>query len=124
MPLRTHSTRATALLVAVAVAAFARPGQSQEDALPAFDVASVRLANGGPLIVKSDPGRLTIRDVAVDVLIQLAFGLREYQYQGPAWLHTTRYDIEATTASPQPRAVELAMLRALLIDRFKLKIHR
>jgi uncharacterized protein (TIGR03435 family) len=58
------------------------------------------------------------------VLIRLAFGLREYQYEGPQWLHTTRYDIVATTPSAQPRSTQLAMLRALLIDRFKLQIHR
>jgi uncharacterized protein (TIGR03435 family) len=91
---------------------------------PAFEVASVKLTHGGPLKIESDPGRLTITDQALDALIRLAFGLREYQYQGPAWLHTTRYDIVATTASPQPRAAQLAMLRSLLIDRFKLTFHQ
>ena len=58
-----------------------------------------------------------------DVLIRLAYGLREYQFVGPPWLHTARYDIIATTASPQPRSVQLVMLRSLLIDRFKLATH-
>ncbi len=91
---------------------------------PAFEVASVKPTHGGAVKIESDPGRLTISDEALDVLIRVAFGLREYQYQGPAWLHTTRYDIVATTASPQPRATQLAMLRSLLIERFKLMTHQ
>jgi len=89
----------------------------------AFEVASVKLSRGGPVKVQSDPGRLTVNDESVEVLIKLAFGLRDYQFTGPGWLHTTRYDIVATTASPQPRSVQLAMLRSLLIERFKLATH-
>src|SRR5271166_5778511 len=62
---------------------------------PAFEVASVRPAPGGPIVVKSDPGRLTMRNESVDVMIELAYGLREYQYEGPGWLHTARYDVLA-----------------------------
>lgn len=98
-------------------------GQSV-DGTPAFEVASVKAAHGGPVKIQSDPGRLTINSQSVDVLIRLAYGLREYQYQGPGWLHTTRYDIAATTGSPQTRQVQLAMLRSLLGDRFKLSVHR
>ncbi len=112
------------ILTAFAAGLFAVVAQSPGGEAPAFEVASVRPTLGGTLEVHSDPGRMTLRDESVDVMIELAYGLREYQYQGPAWLHTTRYDIVATTASPQPRAVQLAMLRTLLADRFKLKIHR
>src|SRR5258706_8417887 len=89
-----------------------------------FDVASIRPSLSGPVKVDSDPIRLTVKAQAVDALIRLAFGLREYQYQGPYWLHTTRYDIVATTSTPQTRRAQLEMLRNLLIDRFKLKLHR
>jgi uncharacterized protein (TIGR03435 family) len=101
----------------------ARPETQNQDRSPAFEVSSVKLARGGPVKVQSDPGRLTISDESVEVLIKLAYGLRDYQFVGPGWLHTARYDIIATTASPQPRSIQLAMLRSLLIDRFKLAIH-
>ena len=103
----------------LALALLSRTAQSQS-----FEVASVRPARAGPVKIQSDPGRLTIGNQAVDVLIRLAFGLREYEYEGPAWLHTTRYDIIATTAAPESRSAQLAMLRALLTDRFKLAFHR
>jgi uncharacterized protein (TIGR03435 family) len=101
----------------------ARAQPQSQDRGPAFEVASVKPARGGPVKVQSDPGRLTISDESLEVLIRLAYGLREYQYAGPDWLHTTRYHIVATTSSPQPRSVQLAMLRNLLVDRFKLAIH-
>jgi uncharacterized protein (TIGR03435 family) len=91
---------------------------------PAFDVASVKASHGEPVKAESDPGRLTITSESLEVMIELAYGLREYQYEGPAWLHTTRYDIVATTSTPQSRAAQLVMLREVLADRFKLKTHQ
>jgi uncharacterized protein (TIGR03435 family) len=90
---------------------------------PAFEEVSVKPSIHGPARMRSDPGRLIIESQAVDALVRVAYGLREYQYQGPSWLHTARYDIVATTASPQPRAAQLMMLRRLLADRFGLKLH-
>jgi uncharacterized protein (TIGR03435 family) len=90
---------------------------------PAFEVVSVKPSLHGPARMRSDPGRMIIESQAVDALIRVAYGLREYQYQGPPWLHTARYDIVATTASPQARSAQLVMLRALLADRFRLKLH-
>jgi uncharacterized protein (TIGR03435 family) len=111
--------------IPVALALLAAPAHGQDRNRPAaFEVASVRQAHGGPVKIESDPGRIIIGDQAVDVLIRLAFGLREYQYRGPSWLHTTRHDIVATTPSPQPRSVQLAMLRTLLADRFNLTMHQ
>ena len=102
----------------------ARAQSQDQDQPAAFDVASVKLTRGGTVTVQSDPGRLTIIDESLEVLIKLAYGLRDYQFVGPAWLHTARYDIVAMTASPQPRSTQLAMLLSLLVDRFKLAIHR
>lgn len=118
-----NASPAAAVLTPLVICLLAAGAESQDqDGLRAFEVASIKPARGGRPNIQADPGRLTIRNQSADVLIRLAYGLREYQYEGPGWLHTTRYDILATTASPQPRSVELAMLRTLLIDRFKLTI--
>jgi len=95
---------------------------SAQDPLPTFDAVSVKPATRGPGKITSDPGRITMTAQALDVLIRLAYSLREYQYEGPSWAHVTRYDVVATTATPQSRAVELAMLRAVLADRFRLAV--
>ena len=112
------------LLLSTLALGFLRLHAQNQPPDPAFEVASIKLAHTGPIKIQSDPGRLTITDQSLEVLIKLAFGLRDYQYVGPYWLHNTRYDIVATTPSPQPRAVQLAMLRRLLTDRFKLSVHR
>jgi uncharacterized protein (TIGR03435 family) len=91
---------------------------------PSFEVVSVKPSLHGPARMRSDPGRLIIESEAVDALIRVAYGLREYQYQGPPWLHTARYDVVATTASPRPKSAQLIMLRELLVERFQLKLHR
>lgn len=109
------------LLAVLCVAPQALP---QSPGGPAFEVASVKPAHGGPVSVQADPGRLTINNETLEVLIRLAYGLREYEYSGPLWLHIARYDIVATTASPQPRSVALRMSQSLLADRFKLAFHR
>ena len=84
---------AAAVLTAVAISLFAARVPSQgQDQPPAFEVTSVKPAHGGPVKIQSDPGRLTISDESIEVLIEVAFSLREYQYQGPDWLHTARYD--------------------------------
>jgi len=101
----------------------ARPHPQDQDPGPVFEAASVKLARGGRVKVESDPGRLTVNDESLEVLIKLAYGLREYQFVGPDWLHAARYNIIATTGSPQPRSAQLAMLRRLLADRLKLVVH-
>jgi uncharacterized protein (TIGR03435 family) len=109
----------------VTISLYCVPVRAQKpDQLPSFEVASIRPTHGGAPKVESDPGRLTIRNQPLDALVRLAFRLREYQYQGPDWCHTARYDIVATMASPQPRPAQLAMLRTLLMDRFRLTVHQ
>jgi uncharacterized protein (TIGR03435 family) len=111
-----------AIALALALTRCASPQPQSAAFEPAFEVASVRPSLHGPVYAQSDPSRLTINAQSLEVLIEMAYGLREYQYSGPSWLHTARYDIVATTGSPQPRSVQLAMLRTLLAERFKLKL--
>jgi uncharacterized protein (TIGR03435 family) len=95
------------------------------DSNPSFDVASVRPGCGTSAPrMESTPGRLILACQTLETVIRLAYGLREYEYSGPRWLHTARYDIVATTTSPQGRSVQLHMLQQLLAGRFKLAIHR
>src|SRR5690242_18588025 len=80
---------------------------AQTETRTAFEAASVRPSTSGPLKMESDPVRFYAKAQAADALIRVAFGLREYEYSGPPWLHTARYDIVATTSSPHTRAEQL-----------------
>jgi uncharacterized protein (TIGR03435 family) len=104
---------------------------------PAFESASVkpsaspREGRGGARIQPG--GRWTATNVTLRTVIQAAYQRHGFDIRevtgGPAWLDEARFDIDAKAArehSFDPDGVPrrtLAMLRALLAERFKLKVH-
>src|SRR5262249_42303666 len=59
------------------------------------------------------------------VLIRTAYGVRDYQVvDGPDWINSTRYNIEAKAADAATSAQLMLMLQSLLADRFKLQVHK
>ena len=129
----------TQFVLAVAVLAGAALAQAQQPApLPTFEVASVKLnidgsakmqtvtRPGGVYLAVNAPLRLLI----ADAYIGNQPGAIDRVVGGPAWVQSARYDITAKAARefrptpPGPPAEMLLMIRALLEDRFKLKVHR
>jgi uncharacterized protein (TIGR03435 family) len=92
-----------------------------------FEVASIKPnASGDPgRYIRPSAGRLSVTNMAVKDLLTYAFQVRDFQISGgPGWINSDHYDIEAKTdrnASPEQTR---AMLKGLLEDRFKLKVHR
>jgi uncharacterized protein (TIGR03435 family) len=70
-------------------------------------------------------GRISMTGVTPKILIQQAYGVRDFQIVGgPAWLGSERYDITAKPeGSASPEQVKV-MIQGLLADRFKLQFHR
>jgi uncharacterized protein (TIGR03435 family) len=99
---------------------------AQAIAPPSFEVASVKSnkSGSGSSWDRFCDGRFIASNVTLHHCIQLAYGVKEYQISGPAWLSSERYDIEAKTDSPVPPDQQRTMLQTLLADRFKLKLHR
>jgi len=95
---------------------------------PVFEAASVRRSQppSGPIPVGIDtePGKLTAQNDTLKDLIRAAYGVREYQISGPEWLSSERYDIVAKAAEPASHAQLMQMLQTLLVDRFRLTLHR
>ena len=94
----------------------------------AFDVASIKPNNSGAVAeqVRFYPpsGRVTMTNVTVKRLIQNAYQLQDQQIAGgPGWIASEHFDInansDATNLSPMDRWM---MVRALLAERFKLKM--
>lgn len=110
------------LLLMAAAACFA---QQQPRA---FDVASVKLNAGGGMGVsmRTKNGLLTTSNAPVLMLVQQAFGVKDFQVTGgPGWLATERYDIEAKMEKNDISDDALwSSLQPLLIERFHLKFHR
>jgi uncharacterized protein (TIGR03435 family) len=78
----------------------------------------------------SDPGMLTENNVSLKSMIGLAYGLRDYQVEGPDWLNSERFDVAAKFPEALPKEREKynaalsAMMRKMLVERFKLSTHR
>src|SRR5262249_55211020 len=72
-----------------------------------------------------DPGVLTITMLSLRTCIQTAFRLQDYQLSGgTASIEDEAYDIFASAPSEVGDDQLMLMLRRLLADRFKLKVHR
>jgi uncharacterized protein (TIGR03435 family) len=109
-----------------------------------FEVASIKPSDPAARGVRVDlsPGGVfTAQNITVKALIRQAWDVRDFQISGgPGWLDTERYDITAKGEGPgvsedemrkMPEAQRNKILeearmkiRALLVDRFQLKVHR
>jgi len=101
---------------------------AQSSAPPAFEVASVKVAEpqgnqvrGG---MRLEQGRVSFAYASLRDLIARAYEVKAPQVNGPAWIDTERYDVSAKIPEGVPREQVPAMLRTLVEERFKLKLHR
>ena len=98
---------------------------AQAEKQPAFEVASIRAGQSGRESVEFGPASLTIRNARMVACIRWAYGVQDVQIIGPTWLNDdVRFDIFAKSASEVKTAELREMLQALLMDRFKLAVHR
>lgn len=112
-------------------------GSPQTPPAPArrqFEVASIRKNNSGPPRVFVDPfaflpgGRFIATNVTLTDIIVMAYGTRRIQMRGgPDWIDSDRFNIAAKADEGDAdfkREQLVAMVQALLEDRFKLVLHR
>jgi uncharacterized protein (TIGR03435 family) len=112
---------ALALVLAIVAA-----GVAGAQAAETFEVASVKANTtaGVTANIVVDPGRFVATGVALADLIRYAYGFSSLTSQsqvvgGPSWITSSRFDIVATSKG----LPSLAMLKALLEDRFKVAGH-
>jgi uncharacterized protein (TIGR03435 family) len=99
-----------------------------------FAVASIRKNNSGPPRVFVDPfaflpgGRFIATNVTLTDIIVMAYGTRRIQMRGgPDWIDSERFNIAAKADEAESefkREQLVAMVQALVEDRFKLALHR
>lgn len=92
---------------------------------PQFDVVSVKPNTGNVRQSMSvTPGRAALTNIALKTLIQFAYQVQPRELaDAPDWIAVEKFDIIAT-ASPSSSVEQMRiMLRGLLADRFKLKVH-
>src|ERR1700733_10253847 len=102
---------------------------------PTFEVASVKRspppqpgarvffgpARGGP--GTSDPGQITWTNATLNGMLMIAYDVKEYQLNGPAWLNTERYDIIVKVPAGATKAQVNVMWQNLLAERFDVRLH-
>lgn len=125
------------LHLGMAIALFTGSGAAQAPSAPGptdrltFEVASIKPNRSGDLRSRTDAapnGRVMATNVPLNDLVRTAFELQPQEMvmgdRAPAWITADRWDIEAKAAGePSPQQMR-AMLRNLLIDRFKLVARR
>jgi uncharacterized protein (TIGR03435 family) len=127
----------------IVLAACAASGQTIPVS-PGFEVVSIKPSDpaAGAMQVGVSPGGVfTAKNVTVKALIQQAYNVRDFQISGGSgWIDTERYDIAAKGNGPGVSEDELRKMtdsqreqfreqltgrvRALLADRFELKVHQ
>ena len=119
------------ILMAVASVAVAQGPAARESGAPAFEVATIKPAppdtKAGRYITMQGTNHFVAKYYTLKLMIAAAYNLSPKVISGgPTWIESDHFDILALTpgdARPtQPE--QMAMLRALLTERFKLSFHR
>src|ERR1700733_1555558 len=115
------------LWIAAAVLA---PGQSKPSGEPRFDVVAIKPNADGDYRVYVGPptgGRFSATGITLRLLMRYGYDVQDLQITGgPKWIDTDRWNIEAKAegvAGRLPTEQQSRMIRALLADRFQLKVH-
>jgi uncharacterized protein (TIGR03435 family) len=96
---------------------------------PQFEVASVKpSAPDKPeqvsIGVHIDGARFSCNYFSLRDYIRFAYRVKDYQIVSPEWMGTERYDISATLPAGGATQEQIwDMMKALLADRFQLKLH-
>ncbi len=111
-----------ALAVTLALPAFAQT-------TPEFEVASIK-ASGDPgparatAGIRIDGAQFTASFFSLRDYIGIAYSLKPYQITGPEWIASQRFDIAAKIPAGASRKDVPEMMKALLAERFQLKLHK
>jgi len=95
----------------------------------AFEVASIKpnrsLVTGSA--IRLSKGRVSMENVSLKKVLLNAYGIpddRDYTVEGPPWLATERFDIDAAFPAETSVSQVRQMMQTLLSERFQLSLHR
>jgi len=96
---------------------------------PTFEVASIRPNRSleGMSSIHLSKGRVSMEKVSLKKVMLNAYGIsddREYMIEGPGWLTTEPFNIDATFPGDTPLPQVRQMMQTLLAERFKLVLHK
>jgi bla regulator protein BlaR1 len=118
------------LAVPVLIGVLTAPAVGAQDApatTPKFEVASIKPHPAGDSFggTSVSPGTMNVRNLPVRRLIRNAYRVSDFQISGARdWVNSQGFDIVAKAEGELHGDRVLLMLRALLEDRFQLRVHR
>jgi uncharacterized protein (TIGR03435 family) len=138
---RMISQRGPSLTLVLLVATGATAQTTQTTTPPAFDIASIHvhtpaLYEGTKIISSPNEGSFRTVNLPLKAVIEYAFDMPQSRIvDAPSWTSSQPFDIDAKSGdaleqrlhdlpSDQAKPIKLAMIQALLTDRFGLKTHR
>jgi len=115
-------------ILSAALAACAAFGQ-QASGKYAFEVASIKVPDPSDpsqlrMTIASDPGMVQYNNLALRDLIRIAYDVKIYQVEGPDWIDTTRFNVDAKLPAGVSDSHVPEMLQTMLAERFGLVVHR
>src|SRR3984893_4703254 len=128
-PAPSPSSMSQGLFIKPKIPLQARPPQAPSAAAdasgPVFEVPSIKptKVSGSAYTFVRPGGRFTATNLPLKGLITRAYRLQGNQVEGgPSWVSSDGFDIEAKAEGNPPPEQVLLMVRALLAERFKLKL--
>jgi len=96
---------------------------------PAFEAASIKAntSAGGVSSIRMTAGRVAMENGSLKKVMLNAYGIpddREYRIDGPDWLTSEHFNIDATFPADSAAAQVRQMIQTLLAGRFKLALHK
>ena len=88
----------------------------------AFEVAEIKVNKSGPGAVSAQlvNGQAHVTNGSMRVLISAAYNVNPTAVVGPGWMDSERYDLAAKARADATETELRAMLKTLLVERFKL----
>jgi uncharacterized protein (TIGR03435 family) len=118
---------AAAAAAAAGIVSLHAQAPAPQGATPAFEVASIKRNNSGDGMTTrgfQPGGRMTFVNVPARQMIISAYQLQPFQViGGPSWLTADRFDVIAKAPEGATPEQTNLMLRSLLAERFKLRVH-
>lgn len=91
---------------------------------PQFEIVSIKPSppSAGPRNpLVADPGRVSYTNLSPLSMIQIAYAVPKWKvHGGPPWLESDRYDVIGILPSGSTKSEIPAMMKSMLIDRFRL----
>jgi uncharacterized protein (TIGR03435 family) len=121
-----QSIRWTLLALCAPLAAYTQTAPAR----PEFEVASVRpadpLTSGGQTVnigIRIDGAQFSCSSYSLKDYLRFAYNVKAYQVDGPDWMASARFAVTAKIPDGVPRDQVREMVKNLIEDRFKMKVH-